>query len=301
MSRRGETPEPIDVSDRSEVQTTAQFVESEDLGEVRSDPVERAPNPSPEPGSPCSSANSGSNTYPVHKIESLYVQFCIDHYYFRVPRKSENCGMCRPGEMTVFRDAFMAGMSLPFHPVVEELCDLCRISPGQIAPNAWRRVVWFFFACDQAGIEPRLDIFRSVASMQHVRKERNFVAIGFKRCNAPVFPTNIKGWKNKYFFLRPKVGSFRYSEIWTTPFIERFNTPPPMYPSLISDIAKFRRVDAAGKKFGELVTWDIMTEISMSGEASSIHFAFLNCSNSLCLLCSSRSPKRSDAPSQRPF
>src|SRR5262249_24534283 len=126
-----------------------------------------------------------------------------------------------PREIIVFRDSFVCGMRLPFHPILEEMFQLCDMCPGQLSPNSWRRVVWAFFACVQVDIEPSLNLFRSVMSLHHQRDLTNFVYLSFKRCEIPRFPTNIKGWKQKYFFLRPKGGAFPYKRL-----MHQFGLPP---------------------------------------------------------------------------
>src|SRR5262249_37743934 len=105
-------------------------------------------------------------------------------------------------------------------------------------------MVWAFFIYTQVNLQPSLDLFRAFMSFHQQRELSFFAYLSFKKCDTPSFLTNIKGWKQKYFFLRPKSGSFLYSPMWHRLNIDSFNELVRVTTKLVQRVKEFRRVDS---------------------------------------------------------
>ena len=88
----------------------------------------------------------------------------------------------------------MAGMRLPL-PNVGRFCGSCCMSPRQIAPNAWRKVVWFV-AYARSRVEASLDPSWCFAAMQGVGVLKDFIALDFWKGSTPARkggPSHLEG------------------------------------------------------------------------------------------------------------
>jgi hypothetical protein len=59
----------------------------------------------------------------------------------RIPESDEIACSSRYGDVAFYEADFNAGVRFPLQPLMRELLDHLDLSPGQLAPNAWRTVV----------------------------------------------------------------------------------------------------------------------------------------------------------------
>ena len=59
----------------------------------------------------------------------------------RIPESDEVACSSKYGDVAFYEADFNAGMRFPLQPLMRELLDRLNLSPGQLAPNAWRTVV----------------------------------------------------------------------------------------------------------------------------------------------------------------
>ena len=59
----------------------------------------------------------------------------------RIPESEEVACSSRYGDVAFYEADFNAGIRFPMQPMIRELLDRLNLSPGQLAPNAWRTVV----------------------------------------------------------------------------------------------------------------------------------------------------------------
>jgi hypothetical protein len=59
----------------------------------------------------------------------------------RIPESDEVACSSRYGDVAFYEANFNAGIRFPMQPLMRELLDRLNLSPGQLAPNAWRTVV----------------------------------------------------------------------------------------------------------------------------------------------------------------
>jgi hypothetical protein len=59
----------------------------------------------------------------------------------RIPESDEVACSSRSGDVAFYEADFNAGVRFPLQPLMRELLDRLNLSPGQLAPNAWRTVV----------------------------------------------------------------------------------------------------------------------------------------------------------------
>ena len=58
-----------------------------------------------------------------------------------IPESDEVACSSKCGDVAFYEADFNAGMRFPLQPLMRELLDRLNLSPGQLAPNAWRTVV----------------------------------------------------------------------------------------------------------------------------------------------------------------
>jgi hypothetical protein len=59
----------------------------------------------------------------------------------RIPESDEVACSSKYGDVAFYEADFNAGVRFPLQPLMRELLDRLSLSPGQLAPNAWRTVV----------------------------------------------------------------------------------------------------------------------------------------------------------------
>jgi hypothetical protein len=59
----------------------------------------------------------------------------------RIPNSDEIACSSKYGDVVFYEADFNAGVRFPLQPLMRELLDRLNLSPGQLAPNAWRTVV----------------------------------------------------------------------------------------------------------------------------------------------------------------
>jgi hypothetical protein len=59
----------------------------------------------------------------------------------RIPESDEVACSSKYGDVAFYEADFNAGVRFPLQPLMRELLDRLNLSPGQLAPNAWRTVV----------------------------------------------------------------------------------------------------------------------------------------------------------------
>ena len=71
----------------------------------------------------------------------------------RLPRLGEKACNFAHGEVCLYEADFLCGLRFPVHPFIMHLLNEFQIAPGQLVPNAWRKIIscmsiWVF-ACDE--------------------------------------------------------------------------------------------------------------------------------------------------------
>ena len=106
---------------------------------------------------------------------------------------------------TVFRDQILGGLRFSLHPFFSELSQYCGIGISQFAPNVFRVVCGTIILCRIYQIPLTARLFHHFYS--------------FRRAEAGVFnvqakpghkffddlPSSNKGWRSRFFFLKPPV------------------------------------------------------------------------------------------------
>lgn len=80
------------------------------------------------------------------------------------PEPTETIVDALDGEMTCFRDSLKAGFRWPIHPFFINFLTSFFMCTGQLAPNGWMLLIYFFILCRCL----RLDLLRMVFDMKFV-------------------------------------------------------------------------------------------------------------------------------------
>ncbi|GFS38387.1 hypothetical protein Acr_00g0057180 [Actinidia rufa] len=154
-------------------------------------------------------------------------------YYFpsrvrvRLPEEGETIISACPSEVAFYEAAFPVGLRFPIHPTIRLILQFYNICPAQLVPNAWRSI-----ACSMV--------------MWRARNKKTLVG---------GYPSNVKGWKSKFFFVSgdewefpegsSREGAPRVPKTWG---FQHYNDPPQLYgdePKVFEEI--FRSVEKTGR------------------------------------------------------
>ena len=64
-----------------------------------------------------------------------------DDVVLRIPDSDERACSSKYDDMALYEADFNAGLRFPLQPFMRELLDRLRLSPSQLAPNAWRTAI----------------------------------------------------------------------------------------------------------------------------------------------------------------
>ncbi|GFZ06763.1 hypothetical protein Acr_18g0009330 [Actinidia rufa] len=189
-----------------------------------------------------------------------------DTYYFppgvriRLPDEGETITSTRPSEVAFYETAFPAGLRFPFHPTIRLILQFYNICPAQLVPNAWRSI-----ACSMAlwrvyKYTISLSEFRNLFSLNSNPKPDQgwlYFKAKNKKVLLKVYPSNVKGWKSKFFFISgdeweipegtSQEGAPRVPRTWGIPD-KHCNNPPRLYgdePKVFEEI--FWSVEKIGR------------------------------------------------------
>ncbi|KAL2526295.1 Uncharacterized protein Adt_11349 [Abeliophyllum distichum] len=147
-------------------------------------------------------------------------------YLYRVPNPSERIPGSDHREVVVYRDSMTAGLRFPLHPLFVSFFNEFHVIPGKLTPNSWRISTYFLYLCLTNNIESCLRLFRSVFDMYPVLGSNCYAYIQLKvKLLLPHFPSSIRGWRRRFFFVRLEVGQFPFKTCWRTAFCKHFNEP----------------------------------------------------------------------------
>ncbi|GFZ15862.1 hypothetical protein Acr_25g0002710 [Actinidia rufa] len=205
-----------DVANSGDLDSLPSWI-SDHLGEGSSymtDEVNQSP-ASPMDGSPTLETNPLATIHPLveekNNIMTLEeLNSLRKTYYFppgvrvRLPEEGETIVSARLGEVAFYEAAFPAGLCFPIHSTIRLILQFYNICPAQLVPNAWRSI-----ACSMAWWRVfkytlSLSEFRNLFSLNSNPKP-NQGWLYFKARNKKTllggYPSNVKGWKSKLFFV----------------------------------------------------------------------------------------------------
>ncbi|XP_042467053.1 uncharacterized protein LOC122050189 [Zingiber officinale] len=129
-------------------------------------------------------------------------------YELRLPSPNEHPSSPPEGFVTVFRDQILGGLRFPLHPFFSEICQYCGIGLSQFAPNVFQAV------CGTIILRAEPGVFNVQAKP------------GYKFFDD--LPSSNKGWKSRFFFLRPSVplaGPSQWCSILSSDFPVHIHEP----------------------------------------------------------------------------
>ncbi|GFS41821.1 hypothetical protein Acr_00g0076530 [Actinidia rufa] len=220
---------------------------SEHLGEGSSfmtDEINQSPS-SPMEGSPEESPLIAIHSSVEEKTNIMTLEELMnalrDTYSFpsgvqvRLPDEGETITSTCPVEVAFYEAAFPAGLCFPLHPTIRLILQFYNICPAQLVPNAWRSIacsmaLWWVYKYTIS-----LSEFRNLFSLNsNPKPDQGWLY--FKARNKKVllegYPSNVKGWKSKFFFVSSegtsREGTPRVSRTWGIPN-KHCNNPPRLY------------------------------------------------------------------------
>ncbi|GFZ03494.1 hypothetical protein Acr_16g0001180 [Actinidia rufa] len=120
------------------------------------------------------SVEEKTNIMTLEELNALKeTYFFLSRVRVRLPEEGETIISARLGEVAFYEAAFPVGLRFPIHPTIRLILQFYNICPAQLVPNAWRSI-----ACSMA--------------MWRARNKKTLLG---------GYPSNVKGWKSKFFFV----------------------------------------------------------------------------------------------------
>jgi hypothetical protein len=184
----------------------------------------------------------------------------------RTPDPTDSVVDARDGEMTFFRDALKAGLRWPLHPFFVHFLNFCSMCPGQLVPNSWRLLVYFFILCRCLEVEPRLDLLRAVFDLKYAPGYNCFVYLSTKGgFRTPDTPSSLRGWKGRFFFVRPQNPDGLFDPMWVVPNRDGFNQSQEYVESLERDRLRLVNHDPLAEKIDFILEDDTLDLANVKG------------------------------------
>ncbi|TVU13247.1 hypothetical protein EJB05_40783, partial [Eragrostis curvula] len=140
------------------------------------------------------------------KLQALCKEYNVPDVYTPYSAGEKPACTAEDNAISVYADAFEAGMRFPLHQFYVEVLRHYGIAPSQLAPNAWSYMAFFVLICADAGVEPSLPVFQSFLVLTHNGELYHFRPYSSNN-QPPLFRTGTPvyrpGWKSRFFFLRP--------------------------------------------------------------------------------------------------
>ncbi|KAL2533554.1 Uncharacterized protein Adt_06905 [Abeliophyllum distichum] len=221
-------------------------------------------------GEPVDNTNrdrSSSNLCNIPKHPSTYTEATLkrttNHFYlseghrYRTPGPVEYLPISRPGEVAIYQDSLKAGLGFPLHPFLVEFFCTFNLSPGQLVPNALRMLNYYLLVCVRRSVEPSVDVFRLLFEMKLLDRYDCPLKLHdhFKILN---YPSSNSGWKNRYFFMKPVVGTFPFPLDWGIPSLGEFNSTPILSEPEIDTLIILRAIELLGRSMNDALTDDAL-------------------------------------------
>ncbi|PSR92996.1 hypothetical protein CEY00_Acc27605 [Actinidia chinensis var. chinensis] len=245
---------------------------SDHLGEGSSymtDEVNQSP-ASPMEGSPVLDTNPLAAIHPsveektnimtLEELNALRETYSFpSRVWVRLPEEGETIISIRPGEVAFYEAAFPAGLHFFIHPTIRLILQFYNIFLAQLVTNAGRSItcsmaMWRVFKYTLS-----LSEFRNLFILNsNPKPDQGWLY--FKARNKKTllggYPSNVKGWKSKFFFVSSnewefpegssREGALRVLKTWGVPD-KHCNNPPRLYgdePKVFEEI--FRSVEKTG-------------------------------------------------------
>ncbi|KAL2540709.1 Uncharacterized protein Adt_01687 [Abeliophyllum distichum] len=138
--------------------------------------------------------------------------------------------------------------------------------PGQLVPNALRMLNYYLLVCVRRGVEPSVNVFRLLFEMKLLDRYDCYVVFSHRDRGLPSHdhfkisncPSSNSGWKNRYFFVKPVVGTFPFSLDWGIPLLEEFNSTPILSEPEIDTLIILRATELLGRSMNDALTDDAL-------------------------------------------
>ncbi|KAF3445810.1 hypothetical protein FNV43_RR10987 [Rhamnella rubrinervis] len=136
------------------------------------------------------------------------------------PRPLERADSPREGWICLYKIAFKIGLRLSFHRIINMVLNFYSIAPGQLMPNSWRYLLGLIVQSKKCGLQIDMATFLYFFYMKSSEEGRYTF---YARRRIKLFedaPTNDKGWKDRYFFVKKEgpnslyAYSFRSARYW---------------------------------------------------------------------------------------
>ena len=171
------------------------------------------------------------NTMTLEELGFLRETYSIPQgVQLRLPEEGETILSARPGEVAFYEAAFPAGLRFPIPIIIRSILLFYNICPAQLVPNAWRSIVGAVTLWRVHKFIMTLSEFRNIFSLTNNPKPDQgwlYFKARYKKTILTGYPSNVKGWKSRFFFAsgdnwelfdeEPRTGVPRIPRSWGIP------------------------------------------------------------------------------------
>ncbi|GFY94936.1 hypothetical protein Acr_10g0003210 [Actinidia rufa] len=122
----------------------------------------------------------------------------------RLLKGSETISSARPSEVAFYEAAFHAGLRPPIHPTIKMILQFYNICSSHLVPNPWWSVVCAIVLWRSYKYATSLFEFRNLFSLnKNPNPDHGWLYFKArpKKTLLKGYPSNVKGWKRKFFFI----------------------------------------------------------------------------------------------------
>lgn len=122
----------------------------------------------------------------------------------RIPGKGETILSAGSGEAAFYEAAFHAGLRFPMHPFIRRMLNFYGICSAQLSPNAWRNIISVLVIWRFSRHHLSLNEFRCLYTLLKgpgLESGWLFFKARPGRSILKGAPSNVKGWKTRFFFV----------------------------------------------------------------------------------------------------
>ncbi|PSS36100.1 hypothetical protein CEY00_Acc00641 [Actinidia chinensis var. chinensis] len=129
----------------------------------------------------------------------------------RIPGKGKTVLSASSGEVAFYETVFPADLRFPMHSTIKRILNFYNICPAQLFPNAWRNIISVLVIWRLHRRYLSLNEFRCLYTLlKGPRSESGWLYFKARpgKNILKEAPSNIKGWKRRFFFVSGDGGEF---------------------------------------------------------------------------------------------
>ena len=139
----------------------------------------------------------------------------------RLPKANETIESTRSSEVAFYEATFSAGLHFPIYRTLRKILILYNICPAQLVPNGWRSMIGMPLLQLSNENTFSMNEFSNLLNLfNNPKPDRGQWCFKVKSRLTIIkeYPSNVKGWKKKFFSFLEMIGSFTLESLGSSAF-----------------------------------------------------------------------------------